>query len=42
MKECWINVYEDGLGYHYRYKKECVRNVATNRKLIYRIHVRLK
>ena len=42
MKECWINVYIDGQGFCYKSEFLAAINCASNRKLLYRIHVRMK
>jgi hypothetical protein len=41
MRECWINVYDIGLGCEHSTREEAIRN-AINYGLLYRIHVRLK
>ena len=47
-KEFWVNIYKDfngGVvtGYYWKTKNECLRqSFLGERKLLYRIHVRLK
>lgn len=41
-KHLWVNIYEDGPGFQYYTKEECIKQVSYIRILLYRIHVRLK
>lgn len=42
MKEFWVNVYEDGFGKRWLDREDADLYVSFKRKLLYRIHVRMK
>lgn len=42
MRECWINVYNDGFGLEYVTREMAIENKSSFRKVLYRIHVRMK
>lgn len=42
MKECWVNVYNNGLGIFWPRYLDCEKHASLYRKVLYRIHVRIK
>lgn len=42
MRECWINVYNDGFGVQYPNRNSAEEGKSKYRPLLYRIHVRMK